>query len=108
MTLLQYAVFRLAVKNRTDGFLSNIHLAGRVFHQYCVDLFHRIEGDRLNFQKNHQDLMRGDSLRALRNAVESGETAANTGRGIVLNSSFVGSRRYYDEKYRDCMAIVAK
>jgi hypothetical protein len=108
MTLLQYASARIAYRIRDDGRISIVHMSGRLMHQYVVDLFHRIEADRARFIKNHQDLVRAGNYREVADHVEQGDAAEDTGRGVILPPTFVGGRRYYDEKYRDTMAAVAK
>ena len=108
MTLLQYSAYRLSVRNRVDGTVSAIHAAGPLSHQYMVDLFSRIEGDRLNYQKNNQDLLHADTHRGVVDAVERGDAAENTGRGVLLSSGFNGSRRFHDANYHDSMAVVTK
>ena len=51
LTLAKYASFRLAVRKVNDGQLLQPHSYGRLFMQYMVDLWARIEQDRLNYFK---------------------------------------------------------
>lgn len=43
-----------------QGVTNPLHLSGRLFQQFCVDQFSRIELDRFNYIKNNQSQLRAD------------------------------------------------
>jgi ATP-dependent DNA helicase PIF1 len=84
---------------------SYIHLFQRLFHQYIVDQYSKIEGARLNFIKHNQESLRADLYQ---NIKEASLTALGytIGKRIVLSSSFKGCDRYFAKLYQDGMALI--
>ena len=41
------------------------HAAGRLFQQYCVDVFSRIEAERIDFARRNQSMLRCHTLQEL-------------------------------------------
>ena len=82
---------------------------GRLFHQYLVDMYAKIEQQRLNYIKFNQRQIRSDLYSGLSEALSSGDTdASELGRSIILPSSYTGSPRQMFELYQDAMGIVRK
>lgn len=80
---------------------------GRLFHQYIVDQYAKIEQERLNYCLYHQKELRAELYQGLSDAVAAGDTeGAHVGRKIVLPSSFIGGPRNMHQLYQDAMAIV--
>ena len=91
------------------GSLSYLHLCGRLFHQYLVDMYAKIEQQKLNYIKMNQQQIRSDLYSGLADAVNSGDTnAKEVGRNIILPSSYTGSPRQMFVLYQDAMSIVRK
>ena len=89
--------------------LSYLHVFGRLFHQYLVDMYAKIEQQRLNYIKFNQRQIRSDLYRGLADALSSSDTdAGELGRSIILPSSYTGSPRQMFELYQDAMGIVRK
>ncbi|KAM3395805.1 hypothetical protein P3S68_004811 [Capsicum galapagoense] len=55
--------------NETNGVLHS----GRLFQQYCVDEFIKIETQRLDFTSSNQDLFRSDALQGLIDFLRHGD-----------------------------------
>ena len=53
---MEYYAYRLMVRSR----LSPLHLSGRLFHQYAVDVYAKIEQQRLNYNRTNQKKIRVD------------------------------------------------
>ncbi|WKX98137.1 hypothetical protein Q1695_013657 [Nippostrongylus brasiliensis] len=86
-----------------------LHHAGKLFQQYLVDSYVKIEQNRLNYARTHQRELRCDSYQGLMDHLmgsEDVQTAA--GQRIILPSSFQGGPRAMHQSYQDAMAIVAK
>ena len=58
ITSMEYYAYRLMVRSR----LSPLHLSGRLFHQYTVDVYAKIEQQRLNYIRTNQKKIRVDWL----------------------------------------------
>ncbi|XP_065835787.1 uncharacterized protein [Oscarella lobularis] len=103
MTMLQFYAFRLMQR---DGDFNTLLRAGKLSHQFIVDVFAKIETDRLNHMRHHQDDLRAASYTTLRDAVEADGDPSNVGQLVVLPSSFTGGPRYMHEKCQDAMTYV--
>jgi hypothetical protein len=72
-----------------------LHRYGRLFQQFVVDIFSKIEGARLNFVRMHQKNLRAEHYDKVVQAIQEGVTDTNTVRQhIVLPSSYHGSPRH--------------
>ena len=93
-TPLQYYKYRLMV--RSDSF-NPVHRMGRLFQQYIVDMYAKIEEQRLWFIRNNQNKLRTELYQGLADAVQSSDgeiDGTRIGKKIILPSSFTGSARY--------------
>ena len=105
VTALEYYSSRLMV--RSD--LSNLHMCGRLFHQYLVDMFAKVEQQRLNYIKCNQQKIRVDLCSGLADTISAGDSnPRDVGCKVILPSSFTGSPRQMFELYQDSMSIVRK
>ncbi|XP_074299983.1 uncharacterized protein LOC141631177 [Silene latifolia] len=82
---------------------------GRVFQQYIVDIYVKIENTRLDFLRLNQDAIRLDLYQGILDTLSLGGNAAcNVGKRIVLPPSFLGSLRDMRRRYLNAMALVQK
>ena len=106
VTQLQYYCYRLSVR---DDF-SLLHSSGKLFQQYIVNAYVKVEGARIAYIKSHQKELRAESYKGLmdflRNEAEQRDMRA--GIPVVLPSSFIGSPRNMLQNYQDAMSIVAR
>ncbi len=101
--MLDYYCYRLQMRvNETNPLLCG----GRVFQQYIVDQWTKIEQNNLNYLKNNQSKLRVETRKNVEAAAADGADAPTTGKPYTLPSSFVGSKRYMCQQYQDAMAIV--
>ena len=83
--------------------------SGRLLHQYIVDMYAKIEQERLNYCFFHQHELRCELYQGLSDAINSGDVdGASVGKKIILPSSFIGSPRFMHQLYQDAMSIVRK
>lgn len=106
LTMLQYTSYRLAIR---DAF-SILHRSQKLFLQWVVDMYVRIEGTRLDFIRNHQNQLRADLYLNVTDFVRqrAGDQNLRVGRQVILPASFIGSPRNMNQNYLDAMAIVQK
>ena len=102
LTMLQYAAYRLAI--RED--FSMLHHSQKLFLQWIVDMYVRIEGTRLHFIRQNQTSLRSEVYNNLTDYLELNPNANNVGRRVILPSSFNGSPRNMYQNYLDAMSIV--
>lgn len=106
LTMRQFACHRLAV--RED--FSHVHQAKKLFQQYLVDTYVRIESDRLDYVRQNQSKLRVEHYKGLQDFVVNKSRLSNstTGKVVILPSTFQGSPRNLAQRYQDAMAMVRK
>jgi hypothetical protein len=107
LTTLQFYSYILAVRDKT---FSLLHSAGKLFHQYAVDAYTKIEANRLNYIKQNQTELRADLFTGimdyLRETIDG--VKEKIGKAFVLPSSFAGSIRNMMQLFQDAMSVVSK
>ena len=107
-TMMKYYAYRLMIHS---GTFNTIQRCGRLYQQYIVDMYAKIEGSRLQYIKYNQSNLRADLYQGLADAVNSDDASvdgATIGKRVILPSSFVGSPRYQHQLYQDAMSIVRR
>ena len=84
VSAMQYYAYQLC-----DRPGSYIHRFGRLFHQYIVDQFTKIELGRLNFFRHNQDKIRADLYQNIKDAANE-LLGKFKGLRIVLPSTYKG------------------
>ena len=106
VTTRQYYCFRLMYR-RSSG--HDLHLYGKLFHQYVVDMYAKIEQFRLNFLRKNQSNLRTELYRGLQDAVAHNDSNTESlGQKIILPSTFIGSPRHMSQLYQDAISIVRR
>ncbi|AQK68964.1 hypothetical protein ZEAMMB73_Zm00001d015454 [Zea mays] len=81
----------------------------RLFQQFAVDTYIKIESSRLDFIRKNQDRIRADLYKGLVDSLHEGENRADKiGKRTVLSTSFIGGPRDMRRRYMDAMALVRK
>ncbi|UYV72954.1 hypothetical protein LAZ67_10001257 [Cordylochernes scorpioides] len=83
---------------------------GQLFHQFLVDLYAKVESERLRYITLHQRNLRAESYIHLRDALstDANINPNSLGQRIILPSSFVNSPRYLAEYTQDAFCYVRK
>lgn len=103
VTMLQYACFRLAIR---DDF-SLLHHSQKLFLQWIVDMYVRIESSRLHFIRQNQTNLRCEVYNHITDYLNSNSNIdVPLGRRVILPSSFTSSPRNMYQNYLDAMSIV--
>jgi hypothetical protein len=112
LTLLDWARFTLAVRQYKDanGQWHNreiLHYAQKLFKQFILDCYIKIESNNLNYYRSNQKQMRRELYSGLMDHVtrHAEQTTAVVGRVIVLPTTCPGSPRAMDQHYQDAMCI---
>ena len=103
-----YTKYRMAIRENDNG---NVILLGRrLFQQWVVDNYVKIEKDRTQFIRANQKKIRAESYSGLVDHLNTAalNAHARVGKIIILPSSFGGSPRNMMQHYQDAMAIVRK
>ncbi|XP_057310253.1 uncharacterized protein LOC130648232 [Hydractinia symbiolongicarpus] len=106
LTQLEYYIYRIAIRRE----FSALHLAGKLFQQFLVDAYVKVEGQRLAFIRRNQNQLRAESYQGLLDYLQNAADQRNlqAGNVVVLPSTFSGSPRNMHQLYLDAMALVSK
>ena len=87
----------------------SLHSFGKLFHQYTVDMYAKVEQERLNFIRFNQDSLRAAIYNGLQDAIRVNDTDMNSiGKRVILPSSFIGGPRFMAQLYQDAMNLVRR
>ena len=105
ITALDYYRYRLQIR---DDPHQEILLNGRkLSQQYICDMFAKIEERKLYWYQTDegQKQIRADKYKEFADSLAEGDLS-DTGKPVILPSSFTGGPRWYRENFRDAMAPV--
>lgn len=103
VSLMDFLAYRIQCR---PGVLIPI-AAGRLFHEYVVDGYARVDQQRVSFLKYNQRKVRAELYQGVVDAVAGGEMdPRRVGRRIVLPAGHLGSPRSFIQLYQNAMAIV--
>ena len=102
-TMLQFYAYRIAVRNEFSPILH----AKKLFQQYSVDAYCRVEGNNLDYLRHNQATLRADKYTGLMDFVNTraDERGLQPGRVVILPSSFSGSPRAMTQNYQNTMFL---
>lgn len=112
-TPLQFYSSRIAVRQgqlRGTIQFNPIHHAGKLYQQYLVHAYCRVEAQRLYYLKTNQKQLRVECYTGLIDYLADAAREQNVpvGNLVILPSTFTGGPRYMREKYLDAMTIVKR
>ncbi|OAD68801.1 hypothetical protein PHYBLDRAFT_150391 [Phycomyces blakesleeanus NRRL 1555(-)] len=86
-----------------------LYLFGHLFQQYIVDMYTKVEHNRLYFITSNQNCLHVDLYSGIQDAVIHNDcNLANLGKKAILPYSFIGSLWYMAQLYQDSMSIVRR
>ena len=104
---MQYYKYRLMPQSGET--FNTIHRMSRLFQQYVVDMYAKIEFSRFQYLIFNQNQLCADLYQSLADAVLSSDGQPDgslLGKKAILPSSFTGGPRYQHQLYQDAMGIV--
>lgn len=103
MSCLQFYAYRL-MKRTSDA--NHLLRCCAPFQQYVVDMYAKIESERLRYFSLNQKKLRVEEYAHLRDAISNDHGGDSIGRLTILPSSFTGGPRYMHERTQDAMTYV--
>lgn len=104
---MNYYAHRLMIRHNQDNY---IHRYRQLFHQYIVDMYAKIESERLRFIRYNQPKLRSEEYIHLRDAVvgniDGNLNPNEIGNAYILPSSYIGNPRNMQEYIQDAMTYV--
>ncbi|XP_046869143.1 uncharacterized protein LOC124461691 isoform X4 [Drosophila willistoni] len=103
ISLKDFYSFRLMIRRGQD----NIILRCReLCQQFMVDMYVKIESERLRYLRFNQQKLRAEEYIHLRDAIANNADTAEIGNSVILPSSYIGSPRHMQEYIQDAMDII--
>lgn len=107
VSAMNYYAYRLMMRHNEDN---HILKCRQLFHQYVVDMYAKIESERLRYIRFNQAKLRAEEYIHLRDAInnniDSNLDINNIGQAYILPSSYTGSPRHMHEYIQDAMTFV--
>uniref|UniRef100_A0A6P4EN22 Uncharacterized protein LOC108043706 n=1 Tax=Drosophila rhopaloa TaxID=1041015 RepID=A0A6P4EN22_DRORH len=100
---MNFYAYRLMIRLDVDNHLLRYR---RLFQQYCVDMYVKVETERLNFIRFNQSKLRSGEYIHLRDAIATEEHAASIGCLTILPATYVESPRHMHEYAQNAMTYV--
>ncbi|XP_043865136.1 uncharacterized protein LOC122757337 [Drosophila mojavensis] len=100
---MNYYAYRLMIRENSDNYLLRFR---RLFQQYCVEMYVKIETERLTFIRLNQAKLRSKEYIHLRDAIITDGDSENVGRLTILPATYTGSPRHMHEYAQDAMTYV--
>lgn len=100
---MNFYAYRLMLRENEDNYFVKCR---KLFPQYIVDMYAKIETERLNFIRFNQSELRSEEYIHLRDAINNDANGNDIGRMTILPSSYIGSPRHMHEYAQDAMAYV--
>jgi len=93
------------VRPQEDNFILR---CDKLFHQYAVDMYAKIESERLNYLRFNQAQLRSEEYIHLQDAIVNDGDVNNIGRLTILPATYIGSPRHMHQYTQDAMSYVRK
>ncbi|KAL4135595.1 hypothetical protein QTP88_007193 [Uroleucon formosanum] len=102
LSAMNYYAYRMMIRTHEENVILK---CGRLFQQFAVDMYVKVETERLAFIRFNQPKLRSEDYIHLRDAIHSDGDVQNIGRLTVL-PSYIGSPRHMHEYAQDAMTYV--
>ncbi|KAL4104808.1 hypothetical protein QTP88_020084 [Uroleucon formosanum] len=103
LSAMNYYAYRMMIRTHEENVILK---CGRLFQQFAVDMYVKVETERLAFIRFNQPKLRSEDYIHLRDAIHSDGDVQNIGRLTVLPSTYIGSPRHMHEYAQDAMTYV--
>ncbi|XP_066428603.1 uncharacterized protein [Eleutherodactylus coqui] len=103
VSAMNYYSHRLMIRENPDN---HILKCRHLFHQYIVDMYAKIETERLLFIRLNQTKLHSEEYIHLRDAIATDGNPNELGKMVILPATFTGSPRHMHEYAQDAMTYV--
>ncbi|GFT13405.1 helitron_like_N domain-containing protein [Trichonephila clavipes] len=103
VSAMNYHAYRMMIRENADN---HILKCRQLFHPYIVDMYAKIESERLLYIRLNQVKFRSEEYIHLRDAVVNDGNLSELGKMVILPSTFTGSPRHMHEYTQDAMTYV--
>ncbi|XP_049310614.1 uncharacterized protein LOC125778131 isoform X2 [Bactrocera dorsalis] len=103
LSAMNFYSYRIMIRPQEDNYILKCR---KLFHQYLVDMYAKIETERVNFIRFNQAKLRSEEYIHLRDAVMNDANVNSIGRLTILPATYIGSPRHMHEYAQDAMSYV--
>ncbi|XP_028968047.1 uncharacterized protein LOC114828365 [Galendromus occidentalis] len=102
---MNFYAYRIMIRDNSDNHILRCRL---LFHQFIVDMYVKIESERLLYIRLNQTKLRSEEYIHLRDAVntDANVDANSLGKQVISPSTYIGSPRHMHEYAMDAMTYV--
>lgn len=104
VSAMEFYSYRIMFRNNDNLIIRCCQL----FNQFLVDMYAKIESERLAYIRHNQAALRADDYIHLRDALAIGGRTEDLGQLVILPATFTGSPRHMHEYTQDAMTYVRK
>ena len=103
VAMREYYAYKFQIRSNKNLLL----YGGRLLQQFAVDVYIKIETQRLQYCERNQANIRSDLYQGIVDCIDAGEAQAKkVGQRIVLPASFIGGPRDMRRRFLDAMTLV--
>ncbi|XP_055306971.1 uncharacterized protein LOC129571224 [Sitodiplosis mosellana] len=103
LSAMNYYAYKFMIRQNDFNYILKTK---KLFHQYAVDMYAKIELERLNYIRFHQQSLRSEEYIHLRDEINNDGNPEDVGQRFILPSTFTGSPRHMHEYAQDAMCYV--
>lgn len=107
VSAMNFYAYRIMIRPDVDNHILKCRY---LYHQFIVDMYVKMESERLRFIRFNQSRLRAEEFIHLRDAINSPHdqnvNVNDIGSMVILPSSYVGSPRHMQEYIQDAMTYV--
>ncbi len=105
VSCMEYYAYQLMIRCED---MNHILMCRELTQQFVVDMWAKVESERLGFLRREQKILRADEYVNVMDEMADGTNMKNVGKRVILPATFVGGPRYMNEKAQDCMTYVRR
>ncbi|GBP10543.1 hypothetical protein EVAR_76387_1 [Eumeta japonica] len=91
LSAMNYYAYRMMIRTHEENVILKCR---RLFQQFAVDMYVKVETERLAFIRFNQAKLRSEDYIHLRDAIHSDGDVQNIGRLTILPSTYIGSHTH--------------
>eukprot|EP00106_Octopus_bimaculoides_P023238 XP_014790680.1 PREDICTED: uncharacterized protein LOC106884021 [Octopus bimaculoides] len=103
VSCMEFYSYRLMTQGNS---MNHLHCSRELFHQFVVDIYAKMESERLRFIRHNQKKLRSENYIHLRDGIINYIAPQDIGQVCILPSTFTGGPRYMHERTQDAMTFV--
>lgn len=103
VSAMNFYAYRIMIRQNETNYILHYR---QLYHQFLVDMYAKIETERLLYIRLNQKSLRSEEYIHLRDAISNDGNVNDIGKMVILPATFTGSPRHMHEYAQDAMAYV--